>query len=215
MYTNGSNCGATSRSLAKNAARDIVSYALRPSSDTNTASLCVAKAARTWAASASVPAGSNVAAHCLASVLDTRRRNTSPVAMPRTPPSGLRNAVRRAIASAGGMSAGTRACASCVAASARSSMAVTSCNRSFRCSARMPERPGAPPRRAERRADATARALRWIGWAGWCESSSGGTSVRGTGGRRVGSVSAAQVAPLPGASSAAVSTWRALETSPL
>ena len=53
----------------------------------------------------------------------------------------------------------------------------------------------------------------WPGPAG--ESSSDGTSARGTGGRRVGSVSAAQVASLPGASSAAVSTWRALETSPL
>ena len=63
---------------------DIASCALRPSSDTNTASLRVAKAARTWAASASVPAWacranwyghvarSNVVAHCLASVLDTR-----------------------------------------------------------------------------------------------------------------------------------------------
>ena len=40
---------------------------------------------------------SKTCAHCLASVLATRRRRTSPVAMPRTLPSGLRNAARRAM----------------------------------------------------------------------------------------------------------------------
>ena len=45
-------------------------------------------------------ASSNTVAHCLASVRETRRRNASPVAMPRTPPSGLRKAVSRTMASA-------------------------------------------------------------------------------------------------------------------
>ena len=54
--TNGSSSGATSCSLVRNAALDMQSYALRPSSDTSTASGRSASAARTWAAKASVPA---------------------------------------------------------------------------------------------------------------------------------------------------------------
>ena len=56
MRTKGSNSGATSCSLVRNAALDMQSYALRPSSDTSTASGRSAKAARTCAAKASVPA---------------------------------------------------------------------------------------------------------------------------------------------------------------
>ena len=132
----------------------------------------------------------------------------------RARPSGLRRAVRRAIASALRTSSGTPACARCVAASASNSIASPSCRRSFRCSARMPERPGAPPLRAERRAEAMARTESCTGCAGWCLSASGATATRGSAGRRTGSVSAAHVASFPGASSEAVSTWRARDNSP-
>ena len=64
-------------------------------------------AARSMPAKQSVPARafsanwygrvarSNIGANCRASVRETRRRNVSPVAMPRTPPAGLESAVRR------------------------------------------------------------------------------------------------------------------------
>ena len=66
----------------------------------------------------------------LARARETRRRNTSPVAMPRTPPSGLRSAV------------------SACQGQGRDDVR--------RCSARMPDSPAAPPRRASRNAAATA-----------------------------------------------------------
>ena len=63
-------------------------------------------------------AWSNLSAPSLASALEIKRRNISLVAMPRTPPSALHKAVRRAITSALDTSAGTRACARSVEASA-------------------------------------------------------------------------------------------------
>ena len=54
--TNGNNSGSTSQSLLWKASRDVLSYAQRPSMDTKTAPRRVARAASTWAASASVPA---------------------------------------------------------------------------------------------------------------------------------------------------------------
>ena len=111
------------------------------------------------------------------------------------------------------MSAGTSALASSVAAKARSSNAGTSASSSLRCSARMPERPAAPPRRASRKAAATAAGPSWMRRADRCSTTACGMGVRGSGGRRAGSVNACK-ASLPGASSAAVRTWRALESSP-
>ena len=79
--------------------------------------------------------------------------------MPRKPPSGLQSAVRRAKASPVTLSAGTSALVSSVAADARSSNESTSASSILRCSACMPESPAAPPRRASRKAAATAVGL--------------------------------------------------------
>ena len=202
------------------------SYALRPSSDTSTASGRRERAARAQAARASVPARawsanwygrvawSKVWAHSLASVLKTRRRKTSPVAIPRTPPSGLRKAVSRAMAKPAAMSEGTLACARHVAASVSNSNASKSWKSNFKCSALIPERPAAPPRRASRSAVATAREDKRRGSSGWYCSRCCGSAARAAGGRLAGSVKASQVASVPGASSAAVRTCLARESSP-
>jgi len=123
----GSSSGAVSWRPATKHARDMLSYALRPSRETRTVSSQSSSAVRTWAAK-SVPARDRRAnqygrgapaktgAHRLAKERETRRRSTSPVAMPLTRPSGLRSAVKRTRARAGATSVGTRAFASCVAA---------------------------------------------------------------------------------------------------
>ena len=79
---------------------------------------------------------------------------------------------------------------------------------------RMPESPAAPPRRASRKAAATAVGPSWTCPADCCSTTARGMGVRGSGGRRAGSVNARHVSSLPGASSAAVRSWRALESSP-
>ncbi|CAE7425799.1 unnamed protein product, partial [Symbiodinium pilosum] len=106
--------------------------------------------------------------------------------MPRTPPSGLLSAVKRAAAIPVAMSGGTSALANWDAASASNSMASTSCNNSLRCSALMPDRPAAPPRCVSRSADATAPVANLIGCWGWCCRTSSGISRRSSGGRRGG-----------------------------
>ena len=167
------------------------SYALRPSSDASTVSGCSASAARTWPARPA-PAEwlGQRSRHSFARVRDTRRRNVSPVAMPRTPPSAFRKAVSRVRAKPSATSAGTCARARWVAASARRSTALRSCSNSFRCSARMPGRPAAPPLRASRSAAATASAGRRTGCASSCCRAAAGMAARGSGGRRSGSVRA-------------------------
>ena len=65
--------------------------------------------------------------------------------------------------------------------------------RRWRCSARMPESPAAPPRRASRKAAATAVGPSWTCRADRCSSTTRGMGVRVTGGRRAGSVNARHV----------------------
>ena len=92
--------------------------------------------------------------------------------------------------------------ASKVAASTNNSMASASWSSSFKCSARMPDKPRAPPCFASRNTIATdPAACRTFSYA----ESSAGIGERGCGGRRCGSVNARHTASVPGASSAAVS----------
>ena len=83
----------------------------------------------------------------MASVLETKRRKGSPVAILRT--AGLCKAVRRAMANAVRTSAGTQACARSVEVFATGQLhGLAVLKTSLSCSARMPERPGVPPQRA-------------------------------------------------------------------
>ena len=221
------DAGATSRSFVRKALREIQSYALRPSNETIVVSGRSSNSVRSRAASASVPAracnaywngcvaASNTLAHCLARTRETSLRKVSPVAMPRTPPLGLLRAVRRAKARAATTSDGTSALAKQVPAYASSSKPSASCSITCRCSARMPDRPGALPRLLVRKAAARASGVMRGKASGVNAITSLGMWSRGSGGRRSGSVSASQVASVPGASSAAVRSWRARETSPL
>ena len=104
------------------------SYAERPSMETMVASASSSVATRSNEARLSVPdrawranwkgrvARSKVSACERAMARDVRRRNTSPVAMPRTPPAGFWRAVRRERASTPRMGGGTLALASAVMA---------------------------------------------------------------------------------------------------
>ena len=127
--------------------------------------------------------------------------------MPRTPPLGLLRAVRRAKARAATTSDGTSALAKQVPAYASSSKPFASCSSTCRCSARMPDRPGALPRLLVRKAAARASGVMRGKASGVNAITSLGMWSRGSGGRRSGSVSASQVA--------SVRSWRARETSPL
>ena len=136
--TKGRICGATCLSLPSMAARLTLSQALRPSNDTTVASGSSSVAARSMAARLSVPAlvlranwygrvaSSNTPAKARASARDTSLRNTSPVAMPRTPPPGLRNAVSRDKARASMMPGGRSARAKQLTANAKTSRAAGS-----------------------------------------------------------------------------------------
>ena len=137
------------------------------------------------------------------------------MAMPRTPPSGFLRGVSRAMATARATSSGTCARASCVAAWARNSCAARSCSNSLRCSARTPDKPGAPPRGASRRAEATLCGVKVTGSAGSCANTSGGIGARCSAGLRAGSVRAANVCSVPGANAGVVSACRARDTSPM
>ena len=77
------------------------------------------------------------------------------------------------------MPAGTCAFASFVDAYAKSSKAGTSWSKSLRCSARMPDKTGAPPRFESRSAEATDVGPSWMPGSAWCSGTSGGMAVRG------------------------------------
>ena len=86
----------------------------------------------------------------------------------------------------------------------------STCNKSFRCSARMPDRPAAPSLRvtvAERRGDRLRSQSDWLHTAR--------AKVRGSGVRRSGSERARKVAVSPSTSSAIVPTGHARVSSPM
>ena len=108
--------------------------------------------ARVWSAYwKSDVASSAFCANCFANVRDTNLLKKSPTTMPRTPPSGFCNAVIRPNRTTATMSEGI-----CHLAKELANMviAITSDSRSRRglkCSAHMPEGPGAAPRLELRR----------------------------------------------------------------
>ena len=122
-------------------------HCARPATDTTVAWASFSRVARSRAVSAPTPARvrsanwyglvawSKTGAHVAASERETSRRNISPVAIPRTPPPGLRVAVIRVNATPSAMSQGTSACASALAASASNSMSSVWPNNSLHCNA--------------------------------------------------------------------------------
>ena len=158
---------------------------------------------------------STASANCIANVLATTRRTVAPVTMPRTRPFGLRSAVRRPRAKASATGPGTSARAKASARWPKSSRASSSSRSTFRCSARVPDSPGAVPRRALRKAWSRRVRFSSSGRAGEKHATLGSRGASASRGRSAGSVSSSRVCWFPGASSAASSSCLARETSPI
>ena len=123
----------------------------------------------------------------------TRRRITSPATMPRTPPSGLRNAVILRTRIAAMIGSGTFPCASFSQTLKNILESRVLSNRIRKCSAVIPDGPPAAPRRAERRFLRRRCSSSSNGELGTWRETSSGMGSRSTGGRLAGSDNIARV----------------------
>jgi hypothetical protein len=138
--------------------------------------------------------------NCRAKVLPTSLRRVSPAATPHTLPLGLRKAVSCDICMAAAMHSGILAWAICSAAPRRSSKAVSSFGHNFKYSYLVPPSPGERPRRVVIKHRMQAPESSCKATAGSCGTDSAGTARKSSGGRSRGSIKAASVSGVPGAS---------------
>ena len=133
----------------------------------------------------------------------TRRRKTSPVTMPLTPPVGFCNAVKRPILNAVRMGRGMSALARSVAILPIAAVSASDSRKGRRrWSAVIPDGPPATPRFAYRMFREKPSTSRLRGDPGWNSSTSAGIGSRGSAGLFDGSRRASNVFQFPGATGA-------------
>ena len=141
-------------------------------------------------------------ANCWANVRATKRRKTSLTTMPLTPPDGFRRAVIRPNRNAERIDNGTSALARNPATWHTEANDLTDSNKGNKCSEVMPDGPRAAPRRAIRMFFANRSSSNWTNSSGSNPKIFGGTGSLGRGGRHTGLVNSANVANVPGATTA-------------